>query len=208
MKKHLLVAALATIFCLGTASAAQITLSGGLGFDQLSGGSGGTPAIGVLGLAAPAREPISGLPLRLHANAIVGLRSTDAAQTAAFGTLYLPTTSGPREIDLSGGYAEDFGRLHLEPGIDIGHASVLGQSDSHGAYQLRGGYSLGDGLALDGQARVGVASGGQLYAGADIGLSIANVAHGTVIASYSNLRDGSLPRQKIVSVSYQHALWF
>lgn len=206
MNKHLLVAALATIFGLGPACAAQITLNGGIGFDQLSGG--GTPAVGVLGLAAPAREPISGLPLRLHANAIVGLRSTDAAQTAALGTLYLPTTSGPREIDISAGYAEDFGLLRLEPGIDIGHASVLGQSDSHAAYLLRGGYSLGSGLTLDGQARVGVASGGQLYAGADIGLSIENVADGTITASYENLRDGSLPRQGILSVAYSHALRF
>jgi hypothetical protein len=207
MKNTILAAAVlaATIFGLGTASAAQITLSGGVGFDQFS---GGTPAVGMLGVAAPAREPISGLPLRLHANAIVGLRSTDAVQTAAFGTLYLPTTSGPREIDLAAGYSEDFGRLRLEPGLDIGHASVLGQSDSHGAYQLRGGYSLGNGLALDGQARVGVASGGQLYAGADVGLSVANVAHGTVTASYQFLRDGTLPRQEIVSVSYQHALRF
>ena len=208
MKKTILAVLAATIFGfgLGTASAGQVTLSGGLGFDQLGGGS--TPAVAVLGLAAPAREPISGLPLRLHANAVLGLRSTDAVQTAALGTLYMPTTSGPREIDLAAGYSEDFGRLRLEPGLDIGHASVLGQSDSHGAYQLRGGYSLGDGLALDGQARVGVASGGQLYAGADIGLSIENVADGTITASYENLRDGSLPRQGILSVAYSHALRF
>ena len=200
MKKTILAAAFlaATIFGLGSARATQVTIGGGIGFDQLS--SGSTPAVGMLGLDAP------GLPLRLHANAIVGLRSTDAVQTAALGTLYLPTTSGPREIDLSAGYSEDFGRLRLEPGIDIGHASVLGQSDSHGAYQLRGGYSLGNGFTLDCQARVGVASGGQLYAGADVGLSLENVAHGTVTASYQSLRDGTLPRQGIVSVTYQHAL--
>jgi hypothetical protein len=41
-----------------------------------------------------------------------------------------------------------------------------------------------------------------------VGLSIENVADGTLSATYSNLRDGTLPRQGIFSVSYQHALRF
>ena len=205
MKKTLFAALVAA--ALGTANAQSVTLGGGLGFDQI-GGAGATPAVALLKLAAPGHEPLTGYPLRLRAQAILGLHSTDAAQSAALGTLYVPTFAGPRELDFSAGVEQKHGLLRLEPGLDVGHDSVLGQSDNHGAAQLRARYTLSARVALDCQARAGVASGGQTYAGADIGLRVAGIVNGALALSYANLRDGDLPRQQIISVSYQHALRF
>lgn len=204
MQKTLLATALVAA-ALGTANAQSVTLGGGFAFDSISGH--GTP-----GLLALEASTATSSGIGLHADALLGLRSTDAAQTALTGSLYLPTVSGPRELDLVANGEQQFGKLRLEPGLDLGYASMYGQTDAHAAYSLRGGYSLGVhggcDTTLTGGARVGIVSGGRLYAGEDVGVAFAGIEEGTLAVSYESLRDGDLPRQQILSVSYQHALRF
>lgn len=201
MKNVILAATLAANFGLGAASAQSITLSGGLGIDKIGGGN--QPTVAVLSASTVTANGIG-----LRADGVLGLRSAAVAQTALIGTLYLPAASGLHEFDFSAVAPQQFGSVQFEPGLDVGAATVLGQQSTHAAYLLLGGLALNPRITLDGQARVGVASGGQLYAGADVGLSVNNVANGTVTASYQEMRDGSLPRQGILSVTYSHALRF
>ena len=200
-----IIAATILAAALGTANAKSVTLGGGFAFDSISGH--GTPGL----LALDASTATSG-GIGLHADALVGLRSADAAQTALTGSIYLPTVSGPRELDLAANGEQQFGRLSLEPGLDLGYASMYSQTDAHAAYSLRGGYSLGVhggcDTTLTGGARVGIVSGGRLYAGEDVGVAFAGIEEGTLALSYANLRDGALPRQAIVSLTYRHALRF
>ena len=186
---HLKIAAVAIAAALATsAHAASFTASAGLVNDRIAGP--GAQLAASVNLAAYANDP--SLPLAVHADALAGI--------GAIGNSLDSESVGA-------GLYERAGAWTVEPGVEIGREHVAGQSANHWAGTLRAAYQVNPSIALTGKFAFGRSDGllGGTYGAAGLGMAFADVKGGQVSVTYQHVRDGSLPGQNMLGVSYAKA---
>lgn len=183
------IAAVAIAAALATsAHAASFTASAGLVNDRIA-GSGDQLAASV-NLAAYANDP--SLPLAVHADAMAGIGAIgDSLDAESIGA----------------GLYERAGAWTVEPGVEIGREHLAGQAANHWAGTLRAAYQVNPSVALTSKLAFGRSDGllGSAYGAAGLGVVFADGKGGQVSVAYQHVRDGSLPGQNMLGVSYTKA---